>query len=120
MQKYLDEGDGLGAAVGDDERVLDVPCDGQDEDHEELDHAHGEELVHLLLTIEREHRVPERAAALLQEFRGWGRDGMRGVRGRWVDGHQGLSMADNALFPWFEVCISSPVTRHRRPPLTST
>jgi hypothetical protein len=79
--------------------------------------------VHLLLSVEREHRVPERAAALLQ-----GGSGSGGVRGRcrWVERHtggrvgkQGLSMASNVLIPWFEVGISSPMTRHRRPPLTS-
>lgn len=36
-------------AARDDERVLHVPGDGEDEDDQELDHAHGEELVHLFV-----------------------------------------------------------------------
>lgn len=93
---YLDEGDGLGAAVRHDERVLDIPRDGEDKDDEELDHAHGEELVHLLLAVQREDRVSERAAPLLQEGRG-GEGRGEELRGGGVGGYKG--MANNASPP---------------------
>lgn len=54
---YLQEGDGLGPARRNDQSVLQISCERQHEDDEELDATQGEELPCFLATVDWEHGI---------------------------------------------------------------